>query len=40
MMYYVMTTRAKRELYICHSGKEAPPILADIPTGLVVRSET
>ncbi|MEV4532022.1 hypothetical protein [Streptosporangium sp. NPDC049304] len=38
MMYYVLTTRARSELYFCYSGVREPPILADAPESLLTRS--
>jgi superfamily I DNA/RNA helicase len=38
MCYYVMTTRARRELYLCYSGDREPPVLADVPAGILRRS--
>jgi superfamily I DNA/RNA helicase len=38
MRYYVMTTRARQELYFCYSGDREPPILADVPARTLRRS--
>ncbi|MFB9711920.1 AAA family ATPase [Streptosporangium nondiastaticum] len=38
MMYYVLITRARSQLYFCYWGNQEPSILADVPEYLLTRS--
>jgi superfamily I DNA/RNA helicase len=35
MLFYVLTSRARDELYLCYSGEGEPAIIADLPADLV-----
>ncbi|WP_433496734.1 AAA family ATPase [Sphaerimonospora sp. CA-214678] len=37
MLYYVLTTRTRRELYICYSGDQEPRLLGGIPQRTLAR---
>ena len=37
MLFYVLLSRARDELYLCYSGSGEPPLIADLPEELVSR---
>jgi hypothetical protein len=37
MLYYVLVTRTRGQLYLCYSGDREPPIVADVPERLLRR---
>jgi superfamily I DNA/RNA helicase len=37
MLFYVLLSRAREELYLCFSGRGEPPLISDIPEELVIR---
>jgi hypothetical protein len=37
MTYYVLTTRAHRELHLGYEGDREPPLLAPVPRGDLLR---